>query len=166
MALSLQSKPSRSECKYVAANLRREEEVEFKRMMQSPGFAAMESVGSSAQSFVVRDGDEPVALCGIVDEHKDLSAGIVWLMSSNKVKKQPIAFYKIIKELVSTYGHLYDMLYNYVETSAAEHAFFIESLGFVISDEVYLNEKSGVMYYRFEYMTPKILDKLYHEGTE
>lgn len=171
MQLHLKKDPCESETKMVIDSLREQELKEFESFMESPTFYALESVHKSAVVFAVMNDDNiPVALCGIIEEEEentDLKTGVVWLMSSSEIYKTPVAFYRLIKDLVETYGALYERLYNYVQVEADNHQDFIESLGFgVVDSDLYENKYSGQQYLLFEMLTPRGLGNIYSMSEE
>lgn len=161
--------PSKEDAKIVIDNIREIEKKEIENFLHSPIFAAMDSIRGSKYSFCVKDSEgKPIALTGIADSpvDTDLRTGIVWLISSTEVQNSSLSFYKSIKNLVQTYGHMYDRLFNFVNTDATDHHKFIEALGFSLTSEVWKSEGGGIGYTLFEMITPSGLSKIYYLESE
>ena len=159
--------PTEQDVRDVVATLRGREINEIELLLQSPTHVAMTSVKNSQNCHAIMfDFDKPIALCGVVDYQGTTKTGLVWIMTSVEAYKYPIAFYKEVKKLVDHYETQYERLFNYVAVEAVEHQWFIDSLGFDITKQVYKNETTGQEYYMFEYISARWLEKLYKIGAK
>lgn len=162
--LTLHANPTRDEALIVAKNIRIVEKEEMDKFMKSPAFFILESVEESRYVFSIRDEEgTPIALTGIGDMHEvdPGTSGIVWLICTEAVQDNAISFYRIIRDLIQSYGHLYDRLFNFVDDTCDDHKRFIDSIGFSITDKVYSDPDIDVTYTMFEYWSPKGLNKMF-----
>ena len=83
--LHLNYSPTRSEVKFVASHLRKQEVDELGVFLASPTKAILESVEMShGTATVITPDGLPIAICGVVPMDDD--TGMLWVMSTEKVK--------------------------------------------------------------------------------
>lgn len=164
MKLKLNLNPSFDEASYVGETLRVQESVGLEALGCSPADSCLEGIRTSAYVGTINtEGGTPIALVGIIDHSEDEGTGIVWSMSSNMVHKYPLAFVKIMRELMEEYGGLYDRLISFASSDNAAHQRFHLTLGMLPTGEEVPIKHTPLCYKVFELMTTKGLNKLYYE---
>lgn len=163
--VTLCTNPTREDAREIIYNLRKQEVKEYENLTQSPMFAALNSMKESRYCFCVKDDNQkPIALVGVADYPaiSELKTGVVWLICSEDVRNSSLSFYKLLKDLLFSYGYMYDRLFNFVDVKAKNHQKFIESLGFVVTDDVVEVKEMNMSYTLFEMLTPAGLNRMYY----
>lgn len=161
--LHLNYSPTQSEVKYIASHLRQQEVDELEVFLASPAKAILQSVNmSKTTATILTEKDEPIAVCGVVPLEND--EGMLWVMSTDEVKKNSLGFFRVIKTLAEEQCGLYSRVVTYVDAKSSAHANFNLALGFTLTSEVLTNKELGMEYLVFEMITTKGLNDLYYKN--
>ena len=161
MTCTLNTKPTRKEILFIAKNLQREEVNELDIFMKSPSHAILDSVEMSHGTATVISPDGlPIAICGVVPMDDD--TGMLWVMSTEKVKAHSLGFFRCIKTLAEEQCALFGRVVSYVDIDSPAHQKFTAALGLTLTKEVLTNAENGREYLVFEMITTKGLDELFY----
>lgn len=81
---------------------------------------------------VLDDENRVVATFGVAEHPHDRQVGIGWLVGSNLITENPIAFGRITKRIIETAEADFDMLYNYVSMTNSVHRRWLQYAGFTL----------------------------------
>jgi len=160
MNLTVDLNPTPEEASYVSNHLRNRQATTVASFDKSPGWMMMTNMEYSRFLCVIKAGEEPISLMGVVD-YPEKNTGLVWVMSTNEVTKYPIAFTKEIKKLIRERCFYYDYLVSFVLLEDTNYQAFNEMIGFVYSGDVYTNRNTHHKFLRFDYTTDKGLTSMY-----
>ena len=161
--LHLNYSPTRSEVKFVASHLRKQEVDELGVFLASPTKAILESVEMShGTATVITPDGLPIAICGVVPMDDD--TGMLWVMSTEKVKAHSLAFFRCIRTLAEEQCALFGRVVSYVDVNSPEHQRFTTALGLTLTSEVLTNKELGMEYLVFEMITTKGLNDLFYKS--
>jgi|TARA_R110000824_G_scaffold301518_3_gene489504 hypothetical protein len=164
MELSINPNPSYLEAAIVGDRCQAEEKVLEDAIGFSPADICLEGIKTSAYVGTINTDDgEPIALVGIVDHAVEEGTGVLWSMSTNEVKKCPIAFIKVMRKLMDEYGGLYDKLITLALADNPQHLRFPVALGMTPSGQVVSVPETSISYNVYEMVTTKGLNKIYYE---
>jgi hypothetical protein len=159
--LVVKQDPSKQEVKFIAGFMKANKTLN--KLNLSPALAVLKSVDASRFTFVVTVEREPIALVGVCNYPYEEDAGLVWLMTTDKVAEHPVEFCKVIKNLVQTYGFMYSKLFSFVETTDLDHQKFNKFMGFSQTPTLITELKENTEYICYEQYTPKGLEALYNQ---
>ena len=162
--LTVKQNPTKAEALYIAKNLRQQEVNEIESFNASPVRDVLTGVKGSKLVFCVYNGEEPIALVGLCEYPYEEDAGLVWLMTTEAVKNNSIAFVHIIRDLIETHGSMYSKLISFVDLKATTHQKFNNIAGFTLTDEIMTCQKTGMQFLVFELITTKGLEALYYSA--
>jgi|14BtaG_2_1085337.scaffolds.fasta_scaffold31909_1 hypothetical protein len=163
MTCTLNYKPTKEEVKFIATNLQKEEVDELDIFMTSPSHAILDSVEMSHGTATVISPDGlPIAILGVVPMDDD--SGMLWVMSTEKVKAHSLGFFRCVKKLVEEQCALFGRVVSYVDIDSPAHQKFTAALGLTLTSEVLTNADNDRQYLVFEMITTKGLDELFYKS--
>jgi len=163
MTCTLNYNPTKEEVKFIAMNLQKEEVDELDIFMTSPSSAILDSVEMSHGTATVISPDGfPIAVCGVVPMDND--TGMLWVMSTEKVKAHSLGFFRCIRTLAEEQCALFGRVVSYVDIDSPAHQKFTAALGLTLTSEVMTNADNGRQYLVFEMITTKGLDEMFYQS--
>jgi|ETNvirnome_6_100_1030635.scaffolds.fasta_scaffold06517_2 hypothetical protein len=163
MKITTDFQPSPAEAAYVANHLRERQKDTIRQLEKSPGWMSLTNAALSRFVAVIKADGEPISLLGVAD-FPEPSTGLVWAMSTDEVEKYPVAFTKAVKALIENHCFFYDHLVSFVNCQDVNYQAFNDTIGFILSGEVYTNQETGDKFYRFDFTTNKGLTNMYSRG--
>lgn len=111
----------------------------------SSGKTVMESITygltHSTQCWTILLGDQPVSICGVIKSVTYDDCGIVWMISTDKADRRPVAFYRAAQKCLEEMNAQFNCIANFVDARNVDAMRFLESLGFTLEGPV----PSGIM---------------------
>jgi len=162
--LYINPNPTIEEASIVGRELREQEAAPLDELGVSPADSCMEGIRSSEYVFTINTDDgNPVAMIGLVEHETEEDTGIVWSMATNLVAEYPIAFVKVVRDLIEEYGGLYSRLISLALADKPKHQRFQKLIGMIKTEEVVPIPHTSLTYLVYELITAKGLNKLYYE---
>jgi len=148
----------------VGRELREQEREPLDEIGLSPVDSCMEGIRNSEYVFTINTADGmPVAIIGLVEHQVEEDTGVVWSMATNLVTEYPIAFVKVLRDLIEEYGGLYSRLISLALSDKPKHQRFQKLIGMVKTKERLPVPYTPLTYIVYEMITAKGLNKLYYE---
>lgn len=119
------------------ADLRYEDRLEFESFCKnsSDEFYKICLDKSLKTYFLTTDDNKPLALGGVYDfKGKKYKTASLWLLTTNKVKEEKVAFYRYINRKILQFKQEYDVLFNFIYKSNFDFLKFLKFKGFSIVD--------------------------------
>jgi hypothetical protein len=147
--LYLKETPRLRDVRAVAYGLRKADAEEAQALTgEDPVKAVFDSFGFSRDAFVIRNGQSPVAIGGVVDFH-DQGPGWVWMVGTPLLMYSWVEFVRASREVFERYAARYGTLTNFVSLHNTAHVRWLKWLGCEFEDTVLSN---GVPFQRFTYV--------------
>lgn len=164
MDLHLKLNPTFEEAACVGEAIREQEGILIESLGCSPADSCLVGIRESEYIGTIQTKDgKAVALVGIVEDDNFEDTGLVWSMSSIEVAKYPLAFVKIMRQLMEEYGGLYSRLLSLASSDNEAHQRFHITLGMLPTGEELPIPHTPLTYKVYELITTKGLNKLYYE---
>ena len=164
MKLHLNINPTFEEAACVGEAIREQEGLCIEALGCSPADSCLLGIRKSEYVGTIQTEDgTAIALVGIVEDDNFEDTGLVWSMSSVEVAKYPIAFVKIMRQLMEEYGGLYSKLLSLAASDNAAHQRFHLTLGMIPTGQEIPIPHTPLTYKAYELITTKGLNKLYYE---
>ena len=164
MRLHINPNPTFQEASIVGRELREQEAAPLEELGLSPADSCMEGIRGSEYVFTINtDAGLPVAIIGLVEHMTEEDTGIVWSMATNLVAEYPIAFVKVLRDLIDEYGGLYSRLISLALSDKPMHQHFQKLIGMIKTEEEISIPHTPLKYLVYELITAKGLNKLYYE---
>ena len=164
MRLHINPNPTFQEASIVGRELREQEAAPLEELGLSPADSCMEGIRGSEYVFTINtDAGLPVAIIGLVEHMTEEDTGIVWSMATNLVAEYPIAFVKVLRDLIDEYGGLYSRLISLALSDKPMHQHFQKLIGMIKTEEEIAVPHTSLKYLVYELITAKGLNNLYYE---
>jgi hypothetical protein len=162
--LHINPNPTLREASIVGRELREQEHEPLEELGLSPADSCMEGISGSEYVFTINTDDgKPIAIIGLVEHATEEDTGVVWSMATNLVAEYPIAFVKVLRDLIDEYGGLYSRLISLALSDKPRHQHFQKLIGMIKTEEEISIPHTSLKYLVYELITAKGLNKLYYE---
>jgi hypothetical protein len=132
---------------YITRNMRQTDIDEIK---QGNGLTPRESIEHSImlsdQSYIIRIGEIPVAIFGLVQEDKLLGAGVPWLLGTDDIDDYPFAFIRAVNGILKKMMLSSPGLMNYVHSKNKKSIRMLEHLGFKMVKDINIGQNNELFH--------------------
>lgn len=92
--------------------------------------------------------EQPSVIFGITPSPGNSSAGIIWLLSTEEIRRAPLSILREAREWVDYFTARYSSIYNIADERNDLHIRWIQLLGFTLGDTYALNGHAFRAFYK------------------